>query len=155
MDPSWIKSRKVSPRPRYDFAIETTNPLGQRDLLLGGQQRHAADRAQVQAQRIQARLDREIDLDLLRGGLIGPRLGSRRRARLDARGLRLGRPPVRIDDVDALVVQVGMQLLDLLLGDLRLLEPRLDLVDGQISALLPFGNQRSCFVELRDRSIVT
>ena len=40
--------------------------LRQRDLALGGEQLHAADRAQVEPQRVQARLDREVDLRLAR-----------------------------------------------------------------------------------------
>ena len=45
--------------------VAALDALGQRDLLLGGQQVHAADRAQVQPQRVEARLDREVDLRLL------------------------------------------------------------------------------------------
>ena len=46
--------------------VAALDALGERDLLVGGQQRHAADRAQVQAQRVERRLDREVDLRLLR-----------------------------------------------------------------------------------------
>jgi hypothetical protein len=48
-----------------------------------------------------------------------------------------------------------MELLDLLLGDLGLLEPRLDLFDREVAALLALRDQRSYFLQLRDRSIVT
>ena len=47
-----------------------------------------------------------------------------------------------------------MQLLHLLLGDLHLLEARLDLREGQEAALLTLGDQRSQLVELRDRSLI-
>jgi hypothetical protein len=42
------------------------NPLRQLDLLVGGEQLDAADRAQVQAQRVEAGLDREVELGALR-----------------------------------------------------------------------------------------
>jgi len=43
-----------------------------------------------------------------------------------------------------------MQLLDLLLGDLDLLEARGDLLEGQISALGSLGDQRTQLLQLRD-----
>ena len=52
--------------------VAALDPLGEQHLLLGAQQRHAADRAQIQAQRVEARLDREVDFG---------RLSSSRRAR--------------------------------------------------------------------------
>ena len=88
--------------------VAALDALGQRDLLLGRQQLDAADRAQVEAQRVEARLDREVDL-----GLLGrrPRRAARRSARAstfpfsDGRGLAVG-----TDDVDAVLVEVGVQL---------------------------------------------
>src|SRR3712207_1515255 len=63
--------------------VATLDPLRELDLLGGGQELHAADRAQVQPQRVEARLDRQVDLWLLGGGRVLRRLGI-----LD---LRLGR----------------------------------------------------------------
>jgi hypothetical protein len=43
--------------------VAALDPLGQRlDLLVGGQQRHLADLAQVEPQRVERRLDREVDV---------------------------------------------------------------------------------------------
>ena len=53
--------------------VAALDALGQRDLLLGAQQRHAADRAQVQPQRVEARLDRQVDVGLACRSSIGPR----------------------------------------------------------------------------------
>ena len=47
-----------------------------------------------------------------------------------------------------------MQLLDLLLGDLDLLEAGRDLVERQEPPLLALGDQRTQLVELRDRGLV-
>ena len=66
----------------------------------------------------------------------------------------LRRAAVGLDDVDPVLVQVGVQLLDLLLGDLDLLEARRDLLEGQEAALLALGDQRPQLIELRDRSLI-
>ena len=62
--------------------------------------------------------------------------------------------PVGPDHVDALLDQVGVQLLDLLLGDLDLLEAGGDLLERQEAALLAFGDQRPELLGLGDRSFV-
>ena len=68
--------------------VAALDALRQRDLLVGGQQVHAADRAQVQPQRVEARLDRQVDLRLLRRRLAaasepaGCAVGRRRPRRL-------------------------------------------------------------------------
>ena len=85
----------------------------------------------------------------------GRRLRGRRRARLDAAALGLRGTAVGADDVDPLLVQVRVQLLHLLLGDLDLFEACLDLLERQVSALLTFGDQRTQLLELHDRSLVT
>ena len=53
-----------------------------------------------------------------------------------------------------LLVEVGVQLEDLLLGDLHLLEAGGDLLDGQEPPLLAFRDQRAELVELRDGCLV-
>ena len=45
--------------------VAALDPLRETDLLVGREQVHAADRAQVEAQRVEARLDRQVDLGLL------------------------------------------------------------------------------------------
>ena len=65
-----------------------------------------------------------------------------------------GRTPVSIDYLDALVIQVGMKRLNLLLGDLDLFQAARDLLKGQETSLLPFGDQRAQFLKLRDRRLV-
>src|ERR1700729_641036 len=54
---------------------------------------------------------------------VGPGVGPR----LDGLALGLGQATIGADDRDALLVEVGMQFLDLLLGDLPLLQAGFDL----------------------------
>src|SRR5918996_3158150 len=111
--------------------VAALDPLGQEHLLVSGQQVDASDRAQVEPQRVQAGLDRQVDLRLLGG-----------RLRAVAGDLDQARGPVLARDyVDAVLLQVGMELGHLLLGDLDLLEGRRDLLEGQKAALLAFGDQ--------------
>ena len=126
--------------------------LRELNLLVGGQQVDAPDRTQVEPQRVEARLDGQVDLDLL--GPLDLRSGRILRRRLDAPAFRSRGPAVGLDHVDSVLVQVGVQLLDLLLGYLNLLEALLDLAEGQISPLLRLYDQRSQLVELRDRGVV-
>ena len=126
--------------------------LASSDLLLGAQQRHAADRAQVQAQRVEARLDRQVDLGRFSSsrrarsplGLIvrlavlrrplassgsSPPRSSVRLARVESppwrsAGVaceRIG-PLARLDDLDAVLLEVAEQLVGLLARELGLLE---------------------------------
>ena len=127
--------------------VAALDPLGQRDFLLRGEQLHAPDRAQVQPQGVQARLDREVDLGLPRrvGVLLPAGLGPLEAAALADRG-----PPVVGDDVDALLLQVRMELGDLLLRDLDLLQRGGDLREGQDASVLAFRYERAKFIDLRD-----
>jgi hypothetical protein len=136
--------------------VAALDALGERDLEVGRQQRDAPDRAQVQPQRVQRRLDRQVELGLLRRIGVAARgaLLARGGRRLDAGSLRGDLLAVGADDVDALVGQVGVQLLDLLLGDLDLLERRGDLVEGQKTAFLPICDETAELVELVDRRLV-
>src|SRR3954454_6487868 len=138
---------------RLSGHVAALDALGEVDLLLRRQERHAPDRAQVEAQRVEARLDREVDLRLLRrlaAGLLA-RLGGR----LDLVHLGGRRLAVGADHVDALLVQVLMELLDLLLGDLDLLEGGRDLLEGERTALLAFGDQLTEVVHLPDGCLVS
>ena len=82
---------------------------------LGGEQRHAPDRAQVEAQRVEARLDRQVEL-----------------ARLGGRGDRRGLGGLELagllgaDQLDAVLLEVRVELGDLLARQLGLLERRGD-----------------------------
>jgi hypothetical protein len=170
-EPSWIRSRNVRPRPevalgdRHDEAqvrldhlllglhVPALDALGERDLLLCGEQRHAADRPQVEPQGVQRRLDREVDRRLL--GLVDLLLLA---ARLGG-GLELGTLvrdglAVRGDDVDALLLQVGVQLADLLLRDVDLLQCGGDLLDREDALVLSLGDQRPQLVHLGDGCLV-
>ena len=108
-------------------------------LLLGGEQLDLADRAQVEAQRVEARLDREVDLGPLRPArpsvsAVSTALTLRRQP-LDA-GLDVAR-----DHVDADLGQVAVQVPQLVVGEVDLLEACGDLVVGQVATLLTFRDQ--------------
>jgi len=137
--------------------VAALDALGERDLQVGGQQRDAADRAQVQTQRIQRRLDRQVELGLLRPIRVasGRAFLARLCGGLDAGSLRGDLFAVGADDVDALFGEVAMQFLDLLLGDLDLLERGRDLVEGQKAALLTIRDQTAKLIELVNRGLVS
>ena len=129
--------------------VAALDPLGQQHLLLAAQQGHAADRAQVQPQRVEARLDREIDLGALeilearaqsrpaRRLLVLERSsapasarssplrasGSRSIDRARARRRRSRRATrarlIGVEHLDALLLQVAEQLLGLLAARAR------------------------------------
>ena len=84
--------------------VAALDPLGQVDLLVGGEERHPADLAQVEPQRVERRLDGEVELRrvLL---LLGERLLVRQRLVLLA-----------LDELDAVVDQVRREVLELLLA---------------------------------------
>jgi hypothetical protein len=106
--------------------VAALDPLRQLDLLGGGEQLHLADRAQVEAQRVKARLDRQVEVVLLG---------------LAALLLLVGADPVLGDHVDAMLDQVAVQAGDLLLGDLGLFERQGDLLEGEIAALAAPGGE--------------
>ena len=97
-----------------------------------------ADRAQVEAQRVEARLDREVDLGLL----------ARRRPRLAASPavawrLLVRRGPAVRRPITSMPCSTrwACSSLHLLLGDLDLLEACGDLLEGQVAALLALGDE--------------
>ena len=88
------------------------------------EERHLADLAQVEPQRVERRLDGEVEL---RRGLVfigGRRLLVRERLVLDA-----------FDQLDRVVDQVRVEVLDLLLRELDVVEPGHDLVVREETAL--------------------
>ncbi len=76
------------------------------------------------------------------------------RVGLDAPTLRAGQTAVGIHHGDALPVEIRVQLLHLLLGDLDLLQAGLDLREGQHPSLLSFGDQRTQLVKFDDRRLI-
>ena len=102
------------------FAIHVAalDALRERDLLVGGQERHLADLTQVEAERVERRLHGEVELrlDLL--------LLDRRSARECGRSLCCSPSTSSIAVVD----QVRVEVLDLLLRELDVVEPSHDLV---------------------------
>ena len=127
---------------RFAIMSPALDPLRQLDLLLGGQQLDATDRAQVQPQRVEARLDGQVELRLLR------------RLRLTVPFASLyAVSPSRRDHVHPVLDQVAVQVLDLLLGHLDLLERPRDLLEGQVAALAPLRDQRPQLVEVGERRL--
>src|SRR6266566_8277658 len=104
--------------------VAALDALGEVDLLIGGQERHLPDLAQVEPQRVERRLDREVELRRL--DLLGQRLLMRQRLVLFA-----------LDELDAVVDQVGGEVLQLLLAELELVDPGDDLVVGEEALLFP------------------
>ena len=100
-----LRDRDDEPQVRLDHLllgdhVAALDALGERDLLVGGQQVDAPDRAQVQPQRVEARLDGQVDLGLLRRVLL-----------LGAGGLRHARSGRRPrDDLDACVQEVQVRI---------------------------------------------
>src|SRR5207248_4769965 len=111
------------------------------------------DRAQIEAQGVQAGLDGEVDLRFL--GAVRAALGRGRPLRVLARLARRGqRLAVGGDDVDALLDEVAVELGQLLLGDLDLLERGGDLLEGEEAALLALREERLELVGLGERRFV-
>src|SRR5712691_7236257 len=95
--------------------VAALDPLRQVHLLVGGQQRHLPDLAEIEAQRVERRLDAQVEL---RGLLL-------LRLRLFVRRMLVR---LAFDELDAVVDQVRVEVLDLIFGELDILEPRGDLV---------------------------
>ena len=121
--------------------VAALDPLRQIDLLVGGQERHLADLAQVEPERVERRLDREIELRrvLL---LFDERLLVRKRLVLLA-----------LDELDAVVDQIGREILELLLGELDLFEPGDDLVVGEKALFLSGLDELVQLFDLRKRDV--
>ncbi len=130
---------------------------------VGAEQRHAADRAQVQAQRVEAGLDREVqvggalelqadaqparalmlgpivDLARQRAALAGARQGVGDGAMIAPAG-RLERGLARGQHLDAVLLQVAQQLLGLLGAQVRILERRGQRLSAHEAALLALAD---------------
>ena len=115
--------------------VAALDALGERHLLVGGEQVHPPDRAQVEPQRVEARLDGQVDLRPS-----SARSGPSSAAATPARSARGGLAVLR-HDLHAVLHQVRVQLRDLLLRDLDLLETGRDLLERQVAALTSLGDE--------------
>src|SRR5262245_2934086 len=135
------------PKVRLDHVllrrhVAALDELRERHLLVGRQERDLPDLAQVQAQRVERGLHREIELrlDLLLLGRHG--LCVREVLVLDA-----------FVELDRVVDQVGVEVFDLLLRELDVVEPRHDLVVGEEPLLEPLLDQALELLDLGEGDI--
>ena len=110
-----------------------------------GEQRHLADLTQIETERVERRLDAEIelrrrDLDFLV-----------RRGRLLLEGERL--VLLAFDQLHRVVAQIRREVLDLLLRELDVLEGGSDLVERQKTLFLPLFDKFLELLNLRERNI--
>src|SRR6184192_1269371 len=120
--------------------LAALDPLREVDLLVGGQQRHLADLAQIEAQRVERGLDGQVELrglDLFFGEV-----------RLFVWGMLVR---LAFDELDAVIDQIGVEVFDLVLAELDVVEPRGDLVIVDDSLLEPFLNELLEFFYLGER----
>ena len=110
--------------------VAALDPLRQIDLLVGGQQRHLADLAQVETQRVERRLDGQVELGRALDLFLDERLLVRQALVLLA-----------FHELDAVVDEVGREVFDLLLRELDFLDSLDDLVVGEEALLLTRRNQ--------------
>jgi hypothetical protein len=101
--------------------VAALDPLREGHLLVSRQQRYLPDLAQVEAQRVERRLDGQVELRRLL------------RLRVWERGLRVRRLLVLLplDQLDRAFEQVGVEVLHLLRLQLDVLKPGSDFVVGQ------------------------
>ena len=123
--------------------VAALDPLRERHLLVGCQEVDLPDLAQIEAEGVERRLDGEVELrgddDLL---VLG-------RRRLVRRSL----VPLALDDVDAVLDQVRVEVLDLLLRQLHVLARGGDLVVGQEAFLPPFRDELVELFDVRKRDV--
>src|SRR5204863_802605 len=107
--------------------LAALDPLREVALLVGGQQRHLADLAQIEAQRVERGLDGQVELrglDLFFGEV-----------RLFVWGMLVR---LALDELDAVIDQIGVEVFDLVLAELDVVETGGDLVVVEDSLLEPF-----------------
>jgi hypothetical protein len=122
--------------------VAPLDELRERHLLVGRQERNLPDLAEVEAQRVERRLDREIELRLDLLLLDGHRLCMREVLVLDA-----------LVELDRVIDQIGVEVLDLLLGELDVVEPRHDLVVREEPLLEPLLDQALELLDLGEGDI--
>ena len=123
-----LRDRDHEPQVRLDHLplrehVAALDALGEIDLLIGGEQRHLADLAQIETERVERRLDRQVELRnhllVLRGRLLVRRV------------LVL----LALHELDPVIDEIRVEVLDLLLRQLHFLDTRHDLVVGQEALL--------------------
>jgi len=100
--------------------VAALDPLGERHLLVGGEERHLPDLAEVEPQGVERGLDGEVQLRCSR------LLGGHDRLLVGQRLVLLA-----FDQLDRVVDEVGREVLELLLREVHVLERLDDLVVGQ------------------------
>ena len=125
--------------------VAALDALRKPNLLDGAQEVDPADRAQVEPQRIEARLDREVDVNFLRRPPAIRLVGV---ASLAWHRLAFGRK-----QIDALLAEVGAQLAQLLLCHLDLLERAHQLVEGHEAAIASGLEERPELFTVGERSL--
>jgi hypothetical protein len=96
-------------------------------------------RSDTLPERVEAGLDGQVEL----GGLLA----------VEGCVTLCGLLGVRIEQLDVVVEQVGVEVLELLLGELDLLQRRGDLVVGQVALVVAFLNQRPQLLDVRKRGV--
>ena len=119
--------------------VAALDALREADFLVGGEERHLADLAQVEAEAVEARLDGEVELRRRRE-LVFLRLRLLVRRRLVL---------LPFDQLDVVVDQVRVEVFDLLFRELDFLEPGDDLVVGEEAFLRVRPRRASGALRLR------
>src|SRR6266567_6321113 len=122
--------------------VAALDPLRQIDLLVGGQQRHLADLSEVQPKRIKRRLDSQVELRRALDLFFDERLLVRQALVLLA-----------FDELDAVIDQIGGEVLDLLFRELDFLDSLDDLVVGQEAFLLSRRDQLVEFLDVGQSNV--
>jgi hypothetical protein len=118
--------------------------MSPRSILVGGQQRHLADLAQVEPQRVERGLHGQVELGRLRVCVL-----LRKRRLLVRRMLVL----LPLHELDRVIDHVRVEVLDLLLGQLDFLERRDNLVVGEKPFLLTFLNELVELIDVGERDV--
>src|SRR4029079_14171429 len=123
----------------FRAVVAALDPLREGDLLVCRQERHLADLAEVEAQGVEGRLDGEVELrcgrDLLR----------RHDRLLVGQGLVL----LPLDELDRVIDEEGREVLQLLLGEIDVLDGLDDLVVREEPLLLPLLDELVQLLDLR------
>src|SRR4029079_16044514 len=119
--------------------VSALDPLREGDLLVGRQERHLADLAEVEPQGVEGRLDGEVELRCGHG-LLG-----RHDRLLVGQCLVL----LSLDELDRVIDEVCREVLQLLLGEIDVLDGLDDLVVRQEPLLLPLLDELVQLLDLR------
>ncbi len=123
--------------------VAALDPLRERDLLVGREERHLADLAEVETERVERRLDGEVELGRRRH-LLGrdDRLLVRQRLVL-----------LPLDELDRVVDEVRREVLQLLFREIDVLERLDDLVVRQEPLFLALLDELVQLLDVRKGGI--